>query len=466
MVFYRKYRPQTIEELDSRQVRETLSAVLSGKNTPHAFLFTGPKGLGKTSAARIVAKIVNCERLVSQRLASSSKEKKLNAIPYALSARVEPCNKCLSCVSITNGTNLDVLEIDGASSRGIDEIRDLREKIGLAPIVAEKKVYIIDEVHMLTTEAFNALLKTLEEPPAHAMFILCTTEPHKVPPTIISRCSHVSFKLATQGELVRSFERIVHGEKIDAEKGTLDSIAQRSEGGFRDGAKLLEELVSRAKGGKITKELIEQVSHIGSINQNVTLLLDALVKRDAKKGIEVIASLQNEGVDNGYFLEQLLEALHELLLIEVGVLDKKKSINLSLSDIQKLSMLFSRAHSELKSSVLPQLPLELAVVEWSTHWDSSSVRPELAEVGTKISSVNAKDDLLYQLIDRIKVHNQSIAGVLRGSIIKSYNDDALTIETKYKFHKERLDDQGAQKLIEESAEELLGKNVKVSIVLK
>src|SRR3989344_1947762 len=169
MVFYRKYRPQTIEELDSRQVRDKLTSVLSKDSGFHALLFTGPKGLGKTSAARIVAKAVNCEKINDY-----SKGKKLKGT-------LEPCNKCSACTSITNGTNMDVLEIDGASNRGIDEIRDLREKIKLSPAYALKKVYIIDEVHMLTTEAFNALLKTLEEPPNHVIFILCTTEPHKVP---------------------------------------------------------------------------------------------------------------------------------------------------------------------------------------------------------------------------------------------------------------------------------------------
>src|SRR5665213_65939 len=181
MVFYLKYRPQKIKDLDSQEVRERLLKILASDNLPHAFLLTGPKGLGKTSAARIVAKSVNC-----------TNRKKGEA---------EPCGKCEACLSITNGTNMDVIEIDGASNRGIDEMRDLREKIRLAPLSSKKKVYIIDEVHMLTTEAFNALLKTLEEPPAHAIFILCTTEPQKVPATIVSRCLHVSFKSPTKEEM-------------------------------------------------------------------------------------------------------------------------------------------------------------------------------------------------------------------------------------------------------------------------
>src|ERR1700722_9521228 len=236
MVFYRKYRPQKIDDLDSAAVRDTLHAVLQN-DVSHAFLFTGPKGLGKTSTARIVAKVVNCETPKNKR------EKE-----------IEPCNKCDQCVSITSGNNVDILEIDAASNRGIDEIRELKEKIRLAPVAAKRKVYIIDEVHMLTTEAFNALLKTLEEPPEHAMFILCTTEAHKVPETIISRCFQIMFKPATEEELVRSFKRIVEGEKLKIDDEVLKYIAGLADRGFRDGVKMLEEVYLLSQNKPITKE--------------------------------------------------------------------------------------------------------------------------------------------------------------------------------------------------------------------
>src|SRR5260221_6410497 len=219
MVYYRKYRPQTISELDSEKVRDTLYAVLSGKEIPHAFLFTGPKGLGKTSTARIVAKVVNClhiRSVIASGAKQSQKEQEIatNSSSSRNDANIEPDNTCDQCISITNGTNIDVLEIDGASNRGIDEIRELRDRVNLAPSRAKKKIYIIDEVHMLTNEAFNALLKTIEEPPSHVMFVFCTTEPHKVPATIISRCFHVQFPRATDTDIVRSLERIVTGEKL------------------------------------------------------------------------------------------------------------------------------------------------------------------------------------------------------------------------------------------------------------
>src|SRR5258706_12597240 len=246
MVYYRKYRTQKISDLDSIKVRETLTAVLSSKEIPHAFLFTGPKGIGKTSTARIIAKVVNC--LHQDRHSGKS----------ANVGSFEPDNLCDQCISITNGSNIDVLEIDGASNRGIDEIRDLRDKVKLAPAAAQKKVYIIDEVHMLTTEAFNALLKTIEEPPPHVMFIFCTTEPQKVPATIVSRCFHVTFSRATEKEIVHSLQRIVKGEKLDIDEKVLLEIAKLSDGGFRDATKVLEEIVMKAGGKRITLELFEE----------------------------------------------------------------------------------------------------------------------------------------------------------------------------------------------------------------
>src|SRR3990172_7009591 len=261
MVFYRTYRPQKISELDSQSVRESLFALFAkGFDVPHAFLFSGPKGLGKTSAARIVAKVINCEK--HEKL----KKGKLTE------AEIEPDNKCWQCTSITAGTNFDILEIDGASNRGIDEIRDLKEKINLLPAKAFRKVYIIDEVHMLTTEAFNALLKTLEEPPSHAVFILCTTEPQKVPSTIASRCFRVNFTKATEEELVRSMQRIVKGEGIKKYK-TL------------------------------------------GIGENVSEMLNAFSQKDVKKGLLLSRQLALQGMDFKFFIEQLISRLHLMLLI-------------------------------------------------------------------------------------------------------------------------------------------------------
>ncbi|MBI2010012.1 MAG: DNA polymerase III subunit gamma/tau [Candidatus Chisholmbacteria bacterium] len=209
---YLQYRPQRVKDLDLKTVREFFERILLSGKVNHAYLFTGPKGGGKTSAARILAKIVNCTKNEAVML---GKRKKFE----------EPCNKCVACKSIASGSMVDLIEIDAASNRGIDDIRDLREKIRLAPVAAARKVYIIDEVHMLTLEAFNALLKTLEEPPLHAVFILATTEAHKVPETIVSRCVRVVFPKASREEIRRSLDRVVKGEKLKVASDALDMLS-------------------------------------------------------------------------------------------------------------------------------------------------------------------------------------------------------------------------------------------------
>src|SRR3990167_5991416 len=213
MTLYLKYRSKNLDEIDSETVRESLKNIVKSGKISHAFLFAGPKGSGKTSAARILAKIVNCERLT---------------------VNCEPCDKCEQCTSITKGNNLDVIEMDAASHRGIDDVRILRDAVKLSPAKASKKVYIIDEVHMLTLEASNALLKTLEEPPEHVMFILATTNPEKLIETIRSRTTNIAFRKATAEEIVRSLSRAVKGEKMKINEESLNEMAGASGGSFRD----------------------------------------------------------------------------------------------------------------------------------------------------------------------------------------------------------------------------------------
>jgi DNA polymerase III subunit gamma/tau len=512
MVFYRKYRPQTIDDLDSESVRETLVAVLQ-KDVPHAFLFTGPKGLGKTSTARIVAKVVNC---------TTDKSKRKNGI--------EPCDRCDACVSIKNGTNIDVLEIDAASNRGIDEIRELKEKIRLSPVGAKRKVYIIDEVHMLTTEAFNALLKTLEEPPDHAMFILCTTESHKVPETIVSRCFQILFKPATEKELVRSFKRIIEGEKLSIDDKTLQYIAQLSDRGFRDGAKVLEEVSLLAKKGeKIDKALLEKTFKTSMLTQGVLSLLAFLKDRNVKPSLEMIKTLYDEGVDIKYFIAQVVMELHEILLHnELGEANKTMygSLKFTNSEVITLVTLFSQAYQDMKTAVIPQLPLELAIIEWcelsqvssKEKAGSSSVEPQKSyvaedtevsvsslrkQVGTmkklkalygtpttknttpteEVTITTTTVELMHtsadgtvtkewleafwrNLITEMKKYNHTVAGVLRGCTVKSYADQKLVIQTAYKFHKERLDDMKNHESLVKISKLLTGKDVAITVELK
>lgn len=346
MVFYLKYRPQKIEDLDSVNVRDTLKAVLAGSKKKtlsfHAFLFTGPKGLGKTSTARIVAKFLNCEKRKPGDL--------------------EPCNKCYQCTSITSGNNFDVVEIDAASNRGIDEIRELKERINLSTASSPYKVYIIDEVHMLTTEAFNALLKTLEEPPVHVVFILCTTEPQKVPATIASRCLHIPFGIATDEELKRSFKRIIKGEDLRVEDGALDVIANLSDGSFRDGSKILQELSVKAGKKKITEEFVLDNFKIVDVNFQMLELLKFLKAKDAKGSLDLVNKISMQGVDMKYFIEELVNELHSTLLLSIK--NEEKDTDFTLFELRTLMKLLMRANLQLKYSVLPQLPLELAIIEF------------------------------------------------------------------------------------------------------
>lgn len=521
MVFYRKYRPQLIDDLDNADIRAALQSIFSGKQSsvPHAFLFTGPKGLGKTSTARIIAKVVNCEKRKDS---------------------IEPCNECEQCLSITNGTNMDILEIDAASNRGIDEIRELKEKIRLAPLSAKKKVYIIDEVHMLTTEAFNALLKTLEEPPAHAMFILCTTESHKIPSTILSRCFHLSFHLATEEELVRAFGRIAKGERITIDNDSLQMIAQLAEGGFRDGVKILEEVVALAGGNPITKEFVEEKYKISSIKYQGIELLTALHAKDMRTALQIVGKVSEQGVDVKHFLQQLMEELHGRLLAHVeGKPAAKETV--SVVEIKKMFHLFSKAYADMKVAVIPQLPLELVIIEYcqeqdviarneatksnllegrqspeDSHAESntsngglsrteeeevtvSSLRKQVgtmkkiqalygeqkkevkADEGEKVTisrvelmHVPAEGEMTKEwlsalwsnIISEMKSHNHTIAGVLRGCAIKSYDKKSLVILASYKFHKERLDEVKTRQALVQVCKLLTGNDVSVEVELK
>ncbi len=293
---------------------------------------------------------------------------------------------------------MDILEIDAASNRGIDEMRDLKEKIRLQPINARKKVYIIDEVHMLTTEAFNALLKTLEEPPTHAMFILCTTEPHKVPATILSRCFHTSFLPATSEELVRSFGRIVTGENLVADQETLLAIAELAEGGFRDGTKMLEEIVSivEVKDGKrtLTKNLVEERYHTGSMSQAVRDLLTCLESRDTKRAILLISHVLAQGIPVRDYLQAVLEKLHQVLLAKLGVGDTPDLLpQTDLPRVQEIIATLSLAYGQLRSAVIQQLPLELAIITLTGNTAPTTVFSEvIAEPGVKIVSLSNESE--------------------------------------------------------------------------
>lgn len=457
--YYLKYRPQKVSELDLVDVREQLIKILKSGRTPHALLFAGPRGTGKTSAARIVAKAINC---------LTGKQETKGKRTTKTSKSYEPCNRCFICRSITDGTSLDLIEIDGASNRGIDDIRNLKSKIKLAPVKAKHKVYIIDEVHMLTTEAFNALLKTLEEPPAHALFILCTTAPEKIPPTILSRCTRFNFRKARPTEIVAGpLKRAIKGEGLKVEKGVLEEIAKAVDGSFRDAHKILEQLA--AEGKKITlketKQLLGQIEDLSPVK-----LLNLLAQKDLKASLLEIDRIVVQGGDLSVYLRWLLEELRMILLAKVGVAEEVGEVEMKKfrkEEISELIALFSRAASEVKFSPIPQLPIEIVIISWCGEIGQEKSQPKIPLKPKKenpglLAEIEAK---WADLLAGVKPLNHSVEALLRAAQPIGFDKEVLTIGVFYRFHKERLETEKCRSVVEQVASELLNQPIKLKCVL-
>lgn len=353
---YRKWRSQTFAEIIGQQhVTQTLINALKLNRIAHAYLFAGPRGTGKTSMARLLAKAVNCQ-------AEAGVER--------------PCNRCRICVAVNEGRLLDLIEIDAASNTGVDDIRDLRDKVGFRPGEAQVKFYIIDEVHMLSNSAFNALLKTLEEPPEHVIFVLATTEPEKIPATITSRCQRFDFKRIKVSDVAERLTYIVAQEGFEAEPAALEYIARQGGGSMRDAISLLDQLTAYG-GQKITLELVQTV--LGAVaSQSVVELVESLIAQNVAAGLDIINRVVNDGVDPRQFAREIVEYLRAMMLVKLSdgvgwvnlpqetlAVIKAQAVQADTSTIVRATNLFNTALSDLKSSLLaiPQLPLELAFVE-------------------------------------------------------------------------------------------------------
>ncbi len=351
---YRKWRPKTFDDLAGQKtVVKTLKNAIEHNRISHAYLFCGPRGTGKTSAAKAFAKALNCEK----------------------GPTVNPCNQCFSCEQINSGRSVDVIEIDAASNRRIDEIRDLREKVKFSPSEGDYKVYIIDEVHMLTKEAFNALLKTLEEPPKNVVFILATTEPHKILPTIISRCQRFDFGLLSIQDLSKRMKYICEQEKISVSDGALTMIARSAEGGMRDAISILDQAIAFG-GDRVNIEDVNTI--LGKVDQQILKeIVMVMASHDTKRGLELVNKIIDQGKDIHQFVKDLILHFRDLMLVkECGVQNNiidlpeefkleqmEQAQNFKTSDLLKILEMLSDADQQLRFASQPRLILELTLIK-------------------------------------------------------------------------------------------------------
>jgi DNA polymerase-3 subunit gamma/tau len=393
---YRVWRPQQFHDVVGQEhITRTLQNALLQEKFSHAYLFSGPRGTGKTSAAKIFAKTVNCEKA-----------------PVA-----EPCNECSACLGITDGSISDVIEIDAASNNGVDEIRDIRDKVKYAPSSVSYKVYIVDEVHMLSIGAFNALLKTLEEPPKHVIFILATTEPHKIPLTIISRCQRFDFKRITAAAIVGRMQEIIEDQEIEADTAALQVIASAADGGMRDALSLLDQAISFSDE---TVTLDDALLITGSVSQAmIGELIHAMFNKDVSVALQALDELMNQGKDASKLVEDFIYYYRDLLLYQTApqleeVLERvtvdEQFVELSKQmppdTIYHAIDVLNKSQQEMKWTNHPRIFLEVAIVKLSEH-EAKAVQSGQSENHTELEATVKK---LANELELLKKQGVTISG--------------------------------------------------------
>lgn len=503
--FYRKWRPRNFQQVVGQDhVTQTLRNALRQSRIVHAYLFSGPRGTGKTSTARILAKAVNCLAATDER----------------------PCNECAMCQAIDEGRALDLVEIDAASHTGVDDIRELRDKISFAPTEARYKFYIVDEVHMLSTSAFNALLKTLEEPPPHAILVLATTEPHKVPATVISRCQRFDFRRIPLQAMIDRLRQIADDEGLTVEEGALDLIARQSTGSMRDAESLLDQLATFG-GSEITLAQVQIVLGTAS-SQAIGELVGKLVAGDVAGGLSAVGRAMSEGGDARQLSKELLEYLRGLLLLEStgqapSELTKEQqrvmaqqAEGLSLDRLVHMIKIFNQAAIDLKNSTQPQLPLELAIVEATLddragsllsgggprpstavkpqvtpqstepgrqstvqgNSEKSAQRPQAPRKHTPVAegsqraggqhmagNLEGLRDAWGEVVAAINRQSKHVAAVIRDCAVVALEEDVVVLLARYPFHKEKLESERNRRMVEDAVSDIMGERRRVKCIL-
>jgi DNA polymerase-3 subunit gamma/tau len=502
IVLSRRYRPKTFNEIvGQKHIVTTLINAIQSDHVAHAYLFAGPRGVGKTSMARILSKALNCQKGTTG----------------------NPCNKCSTCNSITNGNDIDVLEIDGASNRGIDEVRSIRQNVGYAPAVSRYKIYIIDEVHMLTKEAFNAILKTLEEPPEHVKFIFATTSPSRVPDTVQSRCQRFDFKNISVPDISNRLTQICKAENISAEEKVFQSIAKYARGGLRDSESILDQLASFCNE-KITLRDVYDIFGVVS-EEKISGLINSFIEKNPELSIEIFHEIIESGSDIEGFIDQLLLYIRDLLLVSVCN-NERNTINTLSGDLNLLRMqssslspdtlmymfqIISEAKTKTRDILQQRILLEVLFIKLATMEelkplstvldkiegmkkmfegnveDAGKIVPtynenitvpakteikeepsdDYADTNRKASHdtdfVNTWDKVMIE----IQAEKKTIWALLRGARILNIDDNEAIVEFPGNclIHKERLEKPGEKRIIEGCIEKVTGKKIHVKFTI-